>query len=595
MGNLRRTHYAADLLGVSYGEEVTVAGFVARARDLGNLLFADLRDVTGIVQLAFDDRTEPDVFGKAKTLRSEYTLLARGIVRERSSKTDKVATGALEIFVLELRIVGQAETTPFEIRDEIGVREDLALTYRYLDLRRASLTQAITARHRIAKITRDYFDENRFYEIETPFLIKSTPEGARDYVVPSRVQPGKFYALPQSPQLYKQLLMLSGFDRYMQIVRCFRDEDLRADRQPEFTQIDLEMSFADVDDIISLNEGFLARLFRELHGIELSLPLRRITWREAMERYGSDKPDTRFGLELNDLTGLVKDSQFTVFRSACEAGGSVRAVLAEGLADKISRKEIDKLTDHVKTYRAKGLAWTRITGEGRQSSYEKFLTPAEIEAVDRKLGAKAGDVILIVADANSDAVFDALGALRLEIAKKFGLFDKGTFDLLWVTEFPLFEYSQEDGRWYAKHHPFTMVMDEDLEYLESDPGRCRAKAYDIIINGTEAGGGSIRINVPDIQKRMFRVLGFTEEETLSRFGFLIEAYRYGAPPHGGLAYGFDRLVMLLLGRDNIREVIAFPKVQNASELMSGCPSVIEDSQLRELYLKTDLKEGKEQT
>lgn len=583
MGNLRRTHYSIQVLDVPPGQEVTVAGYVARSRNLGTLIFADLRDVRGIVQLAFDAATDAAVFAKAETLKNEYVVIARGTVRERSSKTDKIPTGSIEIFVTELRVLSGADLTPFEVRDEITVREELSLTYRYLDLRRPALSESIRMRHRIAKCTRDYFDENDFLEIETPFLVRSTPEGARDYLVPSRVQPGKFYALPQSPQQYKQLLMLSGFDRYMQIVRCFRDEDLRADRQPEFTQIDLEMAFVDADDIIAVNEGFLQRIFSEILSYHVELPLRRITYKDAMERYGSDKPDTRFGLELRDISSLVKDSAFSVFSGAVAAGGSVRAINAKGLADAVTRKEIDKLTEHVRTYRARGLAYTRYSGDGRASSYEKFLSEQEIAAIDAATGFEQGDVLFIVADKDA-VVFDALGALRTELAKRHNLADSTVFDMLWVVDFPLFEYDEEDGRYYAKHHPFTMVMDEDLDMLETDPGACRAKAYDIIINGMEAGGGSIRINNPDIQRRMFAALGFTPEQMHAQFGYLIDAYNYGAPPHGGLAYGFDRLVMLLLGKTNIREVIAFPKVQNAGELMTDCPAAVDPKQLAELHL-----------
>ncbi len=585
MGSLRRTHYANDILSVKLGEDVVVAGFVARSRDKGGIIFTDVRDVTGIIQLIFDDETDRALFEKAKTLRSEYPVIAKGTVRERSSKTDKIATGALELFVTELRILSGAETTPFEIRDEVPVREDLALTYRYLELRRPSLTEAIVLRHKITKCARDYFNENHFLEIETPFLIRSTPEGARDYLVPSRVQPGKFYALPQSPQLYKQLLMLSGFDRYLQIARCFRDEDLRADRQPEFTQIDLEMAFVDIDDIIAVNEGFLRRVIKEVLGIDITLPLRRMTYQEAMNRFGSDKPDTRFDLELHDLTAIVENSAFSVFSGAVAAGGSVRAINARGLADQLSSKALKKLTEHVRTYRAKGLAFTKITADGRDSSYEKFLSAEEIAAIDHALDAQPGDLLLVVADADNAVVFDALGALRCEIAKRYDLIDENRMDLLWITEFPLFEYSAEDNRYYAKHHPFTMVMDEDIDKLESDPGSCRAKAYDIILNGTEVGGGSIRINNPALQRRMFRALGFTDEAMQEQFGFLLEAYSYGAPPHGGLAYGLDRLVMLLLKRESIREVIAFPKVQNAGELMTNCPAVVDPKQLDELHIQ----------
>ncbi|MEA4912719.1 MAG: aspartate--tRNA ligase, partial [Oscillospiraceae bacterium] len=572
MGTLRRTHYAADLLKTPVGAEITVAGYVARSRDLGNLIFIDVRDVTGLVQLAFGDSTPQELFNKAKAVKSENVVMAKGVLRERSSKTDKIATGAYEIDVTELRHLSGAELPPFEIRDEINVRDDLALTYRYLDLRRPSMARTLILRNKIAMCARNYFYENHFIDIETPYLIKSTPEGARDYLVPARLHPGHFYALPQSPQLYKQLLMLSGFDRYFQIVRCFRDEDLRADRQPEFTQIDLEMAYVDIDDVLAVNEGFLKRVFKEVLGRDIETPLRRMTYKEAMERFGSDKPDTRFGLELTDLSDLVKDSGFSVFSGAVAAGGGVRAINAKGLADRLTRKEIDKLTELMKGhYKAKGLAYTRFTADARSSSFEKFLSPEEIAAVDARMDFAEGDVLLIVADANRQITYDALGALRVELAHKYGLFDKDRFDLLWITEFPLFEYSEEDGRYHAKHHPFTMPMDEDLELVESDPGACRAKAYDIVINGTEAGGGSIRINDPALQRRMFKALGFTEERAQQQFGFLIDAYKYGAPPHGGLAYGLDRLVMLLLQLDDIRDVIAFPKIQNASELMSGAP------------------------
>ncbi len=595
MGTMRRTHYAHDILSAKEGDIIVVAGFIAKARDLGNLVFADLRDVTGIVQLAFDDETDREVFAKSKTLKSEYTVMAKGVLRERSSKTDKIETGRWEIAVDELRILGEAQTPPFEIRDEVSVRDDLALTYRYLDLRRPSLTQKIAARHRITQIARNYFDSQHFLEIETPTLVKSTPEGARDYLVPSRVQPGRFYALPQSPQLYKQLLMVAGFDRYMQIARCYRDEDLRADRQPEFTQIDLEMSFCDIDDIISVNEGFLKTVFKEVAGVDIALPLPRMTWSEAMNRFGSDKPDTRFGMELTDVSSLAADCGFSVFSSAVSAGGSVRGINAKGLADRLTRKEIDKLAEFVKTYKAKGLAYTRITADARSSSFEKFLTPEETAAIDSALGAEKGDVLFFVADAKNEVVWDSLGALRVELAKRFSLIDPDRYDLLWIVEFPLFEYSEEDGRYYAKHHPFTMPMEEDIDKVESDPGACRAKAYDIVINGTEAGGGSIRISNPELQRRMFKALGFTEERAEAQFGFLINAYNYGAPPHGGLAYGLDRLTMLLLKEDNIRNVIAFPKVQTASELMSGCPDTVDPSQLEELHILStaDVKEDKQ--
>ena len=452
------------------------------------------------------------------------------------------------------------------------------------------MQQSIMLRHRIVKAARDYYDRNGFLEIETPCLIKSTPEGARDYLVPSRVQPGKFFALPQSPQQYKQLLMLSGFDRYMQIARCFRDEDLRADRQPEFTQIDLEMSFADEEDVMSVNEGFVKHVFREVLGKEVQTPFRRVNYQEAMSRYGSDKPDTRFGLELCDLTGLVKDTGFKVFRGAVDGGGSVRAINAKGAAGKLSRKEVDKLADFVKTYRAKGLAFTRLTPEGESSSYEKFLTPDEAKAIRERLGAETGDVLLIVADPKDQVVFDSLGALRVRLAKQLDLIPPGSFDFLWVTQFPLFEYDEEEGRYAAKHHPFTSPMLEDLDKMESDPANCRARAYDMVINGCEVGGGSIRITDPEVQERMFQALGFTPERARAQFGFLIDAFKYGAPPHGGMAYGLDRLVMLMLDRDSIRDVIAFPKVQNASELMTGCPDTVEDKSLQELSIRIALPE-----
>ncbi len=589
MGKLRRTHYCGETVGVACGSEIVAAGFVAKTRNLGNLIFCDLRDCTGILQLAFDETTDPAVFEKAKSLRGEYVVMAKGTLRERASKNPDLPTGDFELFVSELLILSQAQTPPFEIRDDVNVRDDLALTYRYLDLRRPVLQNTIQLRHRIVKCARDYFDENHFTEIETPIMIRSTPEGARDYLVPSRVQQGRFYALPQSPQLYKQLLMIAGFDRYMQIARCFRDEDLRADRQPEFTQIDLEMSFADIDDIIAVNEGFVKRCFKQTLGVDVTTPFPRLTYAEAMDRFGSDKPDTRFGLELQDISDVVKGCDFKVFADACAAGGSVRAINAKGMADKLTRKEIDRLAEYVKTYRAKGLAWCKLGADGASGSYEKFLSDDEKNAVRAALGAEPGDVLFIVADRNK-VVFDALGALRCEIARQHGLIPKDTYNLLWITEFPLFEYSEEEERFVAMHHPFTAPMDGDLERIVSDPGACRAKAYDIVLNGVELGGGSIRISNPATQRRMFEALGFTEERMQKQFGFLIDAYRYGAPPHGGMAYGLDRFVMLLLQRDTIRDVIAFPKVQNAGELMSGCPDTVDRQQLDELGIKLIEKE-----
>ena len=588
MGDLRRTDYCGELTADRVGDEITVAGSIAKSRDLGGVIFADLRDTTGILQLAFDDSTPKEVFEKASLLRSEYVVIARGTLRRRESVNRALPTGENELYVPELRILSGAETTPFEIRDEIKVKDDLRLKYRYLDLRRESMHRPIVMRSKIAQLIRNYYCDNHFCEIETPMLIKSTPEGARDYLVPSRVQPGRFYALPQSPQLYKQILMLSGFDRYFQIVRCFRDEDLRADRQPEFTQVDMEMSFADEKDIETVNEGLIKKLFSEILGIEVKTPFPRMPYAEAMSRFGSDKPDTRFGLELMDVSDTVRGCGFGVFTGALEAGGSVRCINAKGLADRLTRKEIDKLTEVVRTYGAKGLAYTRCTAENETSSFEKFLTAEEKAALRSAAGVETGDVLLVVADAKNDVVFAALGALRLEIAKKFGLIDPDRFDFLWVTDFPFFEYSEEEGRYMAKHHPFTMPNEEDLDKVETDPANVRARAYDMVLNGCEVGGGSIRINDPELQQRMLRALGFTEERARESFGFLMDAYRYGAPPHGGMAFGFDRLVMLMLKKDSIRDVIAFPKVQNAGEPMSGCPETVEEKQLRELSIALTL-------
>ena len=584
MGNLRRTHYVGGLREADAGAEMTVAGSIAKCRDKGGVIFADLRDNTGLLQLIFDDSTDPAVFEKASGLKSEYVVIARGVLREREAKTDKIPTGGVELFVTQLRVLSEAQTTPFEIRDGIPVNDQLRLKYRYLDLRRPSMHEPIVLRSKIAKVIRDYYEENHFVEIETPMLIKSTPEGARDYLVPSRVQPGRFYALPQSPQLYKQILMLSGFDRYFQIARCFRDEDLRADRQPEFTQVDMEMSFATEDDIMTMNEGLVKKVFAEVLGVDVPTPFARMPYAEAMGRYGSDKPDTRFGLELADVSEAVRGCSFAVFRSALEAGGSVRALNVKGMADKLSRKEIDKLTEVAKTYGAKGLAYTRWTQDARSSSFEKFLSQDEIDRLAAAAGFAQGDVLLIAADASWEKACTVLGAVRLAVADKFGLIDKTKFNFLWVTDFPLFEYSEEDGRYVAKHHPFTMPRDEDIDKVETDPGACRAKAYDMVLNGCELGGGSIRINDPALQDRMFRALGFTEEKARASFGFLMDAYKYGAPPHGGMAYGLDRMVMLMLKKDDIRDVLAFPKTQNASEPMSGAPDVVDPKQLADLRI-----------
>ena len=592
--NFHRTNYCGDLRLGDTGKTVSLCGWVQRQRDLGGLIFVDLRDRTGLVQLSFDDGTDQAVFEKASSLRSEYVIAATGTVRERESKTDKIATGAIEVYVTELRLLAKAETPPFEIVEHSKANDMLRLKYRYLDLRRPDMQKMIATRHKVTKIARDYFDEQGFYEIETPMLTKSTPEGARDYLVPSRVHPGKFYALPQSPQQYKQLLMLSGFDRYTQIARCFRDEDLRADRQPEFTQIDLEMSFVNEDDVMDIQEGFLKRVFKEVLDVDVQTPFLRLPWREAMDRFGSDKPDMRFGFELKDISDIVKDCSFQVFSAPVAAGGSVRLINVEGGGEHFPRKKIDKLAEFVKTYKAKGLAWTRLHGGEVTSSYQKFLTEEENRAILERAGAKDGDLVLIVGDAKDEVVFAALGALRCECAKQLGILDPMDFKFLWVTEFPMFEYSEEEGRYVAMHHPFTAPMDEDFDKLETDKKNCRAKAYDIVLNGTELGGGSIRISVPETQEAMFRALGFSDEDAMERFGHLINAFKFGAPPHGGLAYGLDRLVMLMAGADSIRDVIAFPKVQNASEPMTQCPDFVDDKQLDELSINVTRKEAPEE-
>ena len=536
MGTLRRTDYCGELTTEKVGSTVTACGSIAKSRNLGGVIFADLRDTTGILQLAFDDGTDRAVFEKAAGLKSEYVVVAQGELRRRESVNKALPTGEIELYVTDLRVLSAAETTPFEVRDEVKVGDDLRLKYRYLDLRRPGMHAPIVLRSRIAKLVRDYYDQNHFCEVETPMMIKSTPEGARDYLVPSRVQPGHFYALPQSPQLYKQILMLSGFDRYFQIVRCFRDEDLRADRQPEFTQIDMEMSFVDETDIETMNEGLVKKIFKEVLNVDVPTPFLRMPYIEAMARFGSDKPDTRFGLELQDVSDVVRDCGFAVFDGALQAGGSVRCINAKGLADKLSRKEIDKLVDTVKTYGAKGLAYTRCTAENETSSFEKFLSDETKAALRAAAGVETGDVLLVVADAKNSVVFAALGALRLAIAKKHGLIDEGKFNFLWVTDFPFFEYSEEEGRFMAMHHPFTMPNEADLDKVETDPGAVRARAYDMVLNGCELGGGSIRINDPVLQNRMLKALGFTEARARESFGFLMDAYRYGAPPHGGMAH-----------------------------------------------------------
>ena len=584
MKGLKRTHYCGEVEGI--GSTVTVAGFVQRVRDKGSLMFVDLRDRTGIVQLVFDDTTEPAVFEKAKQIKSEYVLMAQGLLRERESKNNDIKTGNVEILVTDLRILSMAQTTPFEIVNDTKTNEELRLKYRYLDLRRKKLQDNLIMRHRIAKTAREYFYDNGFLEIETPMMMKSTPEGARDYLVPSRVHEGKFYALPQSPQIYKQLLMISGFDRYIQLARCFRDEDLRADRQPEFTQIDLEMSFMDVDEILELTEGFIKKLMKDVLDVDITIPLPRLTYNDAMSRYGSDKPDTRFGLEFVNVSDIVKDCGFGAFADAVKGGGSVRCINVEGGVEHFTRKQIDAFGDLVKTYRAKGLAWLSMKPEGIQCSFAKFLTEDQIKAILERANAKTGDILFFVADAKDTVVYQALGALRLELGRRLGLMDDTRFNFLWVIEFPQFEWSEEDGRYYAMHHPFTSPMDEDLDLLDTDQGKVRAKAYDIVLNGNEIGGGSIRIHSPEVQEKMFEKLGFTKEEAWERFGFLMGAFKYGTPPHGGLAYGLDRLAMLITRASSIRDVIAFPKVQTASCLMSGCPDVVEQAQLEELHIET---------
>ena len=578
MTGLKRTHYCGSLRASDIGSEVTVCGWVQRQRDLGQLIFIDLRDRTGIVQLAFDDNTDKAIFDKAFAARSEFVLCAQGNVRERSAKTNKIPTGDIEIEVTDLRVLSKAQTPPFEIVDDSKTAEDIRLKYRYLDLRRAPLQQNIITRSKIAKIARDYFDENGFIEIETPMMIKSTPEGARDYLVPSRIHNGKFYALPQSPQIYKQLLMLSGFDRYIQLARCFRDEDLRADRQPEFTQIDMVLSFVDVDDIMEINEGLMVRLFKEIKGIDLPTPFTRMTYADAMNTYGSDKPDVRFDMTITDLTETVQDVDFIVFKSAIEAGGSVRAIVAKNAAASLTRKKIDKLTEYVKGIGAKGLAYIRWAEDVPNSSFNKFLGEGDLERLIDTLCAEKGDVVLIVADKNS-VTLPVLGALRLEVAKQLDLIPKDEFKFVWIVDFPFFEKDEESGEWVAMHHPFTMPKEECLEYLESDPSKVIAKAYDLTLNGTELSSGSMRITDYELQQKMFRALKLTDEEIEAKFGFLVEAYKYGAPPHGGMGIGLDRIAMLMCGADSLRDVTAFPKVQNASELMSACPAPVDKESL----------------
>ena len=583
MTGLKRTHYCGDLRVTDAGKEVVVAGWVQRQRDLGALIFIDLRDRTGIVQLAFDDNTDREIFEKAFTARSEFVLMAKGVVRERSSKNTEIPTGEIEIEVTDLRVLNKSETPPFDIVAGCQTSELTRLKHRYLDLRRPDLQSNIILRHKIAKVTRDYFDENGFIEIETPILIRSTPEGARDYIVPSRIHKGSFYALPQSPQLYKQLSMVAGFDRYMQIARCFRDEDLRADRQPEFTQIDLEMSFVEMDDVLAIGEGYVKRLFKEILDVEIETPIVRLTYKDAMERYGSDKPDTRYAMELYDLTDIVKDCGFSVFSGAVAEGGSVRGITAKGAVTTLTRKEIDKLTEFVKGSGAKGLAWIRLNEDGTvASSFAKFMTEDEMQAILAKAGAEAGDVVLIIADKKNSLVLSTLGLLRGEVARKLDIIPKDKYNFLWITEFPFFDWDEELGQFVAMHHPFTSPLDECIPYLETDKAKVRAKAYDLVLNGIELSSGSIRITNPDLQAQIFSLLGLTDEQAHEKFGYLLDAFRFGAPPHGGMGIGLDRLIMQMLGCDSLRDVIAYPKVQNATEPMTECPAPVDGVQLTDL-------------
>ena len=582
----KRTHMCGTLNISNVGEEVVLNGWVAKRRNLGGLIFVDLRDKTGIVQVTFDDKIPKELFDRADSLRSEYVVGVKGKVCERSAKNANIATGEVEVFATDLVVYSEADTPPIYIKDDDNVDDNLRLKYRYLDLRKTKMQRNLTFRHQVTKLARDYFDSCGFTEVETPMLIKSTPEGARDYIVPSRVYPGSFYALPQSPQLFKQLLMVGGTDRYMQIVKCFRDEDLRADRQPEFTQIDLEMSFVDMDDVIGIQEGFLKKIFSELMGVEIKTPLPRITWDEAMERYGSDKPDTRFGFELKKLNDVVKDCEFKVFTDALAAGGDVRGICIDGGSEQFSRKDIDKLTEQAKAYGAKGLVWIRAAEGEYNSSVNKFFSQEQLGEIASIFDAKPGDLILICSD-KPKVVFDTLGFLRREIARRMGLLDDKQYNLLWVVDFPMFEEDDETGDLKAMHHPFTCPKLDQVHLLDTDPVSVNAEAYDIVLNGVELGGGSIRIHDKDLQAKMFEVLGLTKEECEEKFGFLIEAFKYGAPPHGGLAYGLDRLVMLLLGEQSIREVIAFPKSQNAQCLVSEAPAPVDKAQLDELGLEVE--------
>ena len=591
MNGLKRTHYCGTLTKNEIENEVVVCGWVQRQRDLGALIFVDLRDRTGIVQLAFDDNTDREIFNKAFQLRSEFVVMAKGKVRMRSSINTEIATGEIEIEVNELKVLGESKTPPFEIVENSNAKEDLRLKYRYLDLRRADLQKNILMRHKIAKVTRDYFDENGFIELETPTLIKSTPEGARDYLVPSRIHKGNFFALPQSPQMYKQLLMLSGFDRYMQLARCYRDEDLRADRQPEFTQIDLEMSFVERDDVFAIAEGYVSRLFREVLNVEIATPLPRMRYDDAMNDYGSDKPDTRFDMKIKDISDIVENCGFGVFADTVKNGGTVRAITAKSAVDTYTRKEIDKLTEEAKGIGARGLAFIRWVEDTPTCSFAKFMTEDEMNAILTRTEAQKGDVVFIVADKKA-LTLSVLGALRLTVAKKLNIIPENQYNFLWITEFPFFEYNEETGNWDAMHHPFTSPLDECIPYLETAPEKVYANAYDLVLNGTELSSGSIRITDPELQAQMFRALGLSDQEAEQKFGFLTGAFRYGAPPHGGMGIGLDRLCMIMTGSDSLRDVIAFPKVATSAELMSGAPGPVDDIQLNDLSIAI-IKEDKE--
>lgn len=586
---IKRTHFCGVLNKNNIGEEVSLNGWVAKQRSLGSLIFVDLRDKTGIVQIVFDDSIPQEIFDVADRLRSEFVIGLTGIVRERSSKNPDLATGEIEVVAKDLVLYSESETPPIYVKDDDNVDYNLRMKYRYLELRKNKMQRILKMRHDITNVTRQYFYGEGFTEVETPNLIKSTPEGARDYLVPSRVNPGMFYALPQSPQLFKQLLMVSGLDRYIQIARCFRDEDLRSDRQPEFTQIDLEMSFVDMDDVLAIQEGYLKKLFHDIKGVDIKLPLRRMSYQDAMERFGSDKPDLRFGFELKDISELVKGTEFQVFSNALSSGGSVRGICIDNASDKFSRKDIDKLTENAKHYGAKGLVWIRIEADEIKSSVNKFFSQEELAEIAKAFDAKANDLILIAADKNK-VVFDTLGFLRRHVADILGLLDDSKYELLWVTDFPMFEKDEETGALKPMHHPFTHPKTDEIPMLDEDPSKVNAYAYDIVINGYEAGGGSIRIHEADLQNKMFKILGLSEEDCQQKFGFLMDAFKYGAPPHGGIAYGLDRLVMLLTEDLDIRDVVAFPKNQKAQCLLSGAPAEVDSEQLKELSIATDIEE-----